>query len=60
MEEQGEQPAAPELKMLGSRLRSLRSAKGWTLEELADAAGFPSRFYRGWKAETGSRPLRLY
>lgn len=53
MEDQGEHPAAPELKMLGSRLRSLRSAKGWTLEELAERSGLSTPFLS--RLESGDR-----
>jgi len=53
MEDQGEHPAAPELKMLGSRLRSLRSAKGWTLEELAERSGLSKPFLS--RLESGDR-----
>jgi transcriptional regulator with XRE-family HTH domain len=53
MDEQGENPAAPELKMLGTRLRSLRAAKGWTLEELAERSGLSKPFLS--RLESGDR-----
>lgn len=39
--------------MLGSRLRSLRSAKGWTLEELAERSGLSTPFLS--RLESGDR-----
>jgi transcriptional regulator with XRE-family HTH domain len=53
MEDQSEHATAPELKVLGSRLRSLRSAKGWTLEELAERSGLSKPFLS--RLESGDR-----
>jgi transcriptional regulator with XRE-family HTH domain len=43
----------PQLTQLGGRLRALRSAKGWTLEELAERSGFSKAFLS--RLEAGSR-----
>jgi len=44
MDTHGEPMPAPELERLGTRLRSLRAAKGWTLEELAERSGLSKPF----------------
>jgi len=44
---------APELATLGDRLRALRSARGWTLEELAERSGLSKPFLS--RLESGSR-----
>jgi DNA-binding XRE family transcriptional regulator/mannose-6-phosphate isomerase-like protein (cupin superfamily) len=43
----------PELAILGQRLRALRSARGWTLEELAERSGLSKPFLS--RLESGSR-----
>lgn len=43
----------PELAALGARLRSLRSSRGWTLEELAERSGLSKAFLS--RLEAGSR-----
>jgi transcriptional regulator with XRE-family HTH domain len=43
----------PELAMLGERLFALRSARGWTLEELAERSGLSKPFLS--RLESGSR-----
>lgn len=53
MEEDVEQQGEPELAMLGSRLRGLRSARGWTLEELAERSGLSKPFLS--RLESGTR-----
>jgi transcriptional regulator with XRE-family HTH domain len=52
MEVKGEQPT-PELEMLGERLRALRSAREWTLEELAEQSGLSKPFLS--RLESGDR-----
>jgi transcriptional regulator with XRE-family HTH domain len=44
---------APELVSLGERLRALRAAKGWTLDELAERSGLSKPFLS--RLESGSR-----
>jgi transcriptional regulator with XRE-family HTH domain len=53
MADQGETPAAPELEMLGARLKALRLAKEWTLEELAERSGLSKPFLS--RLESGDR-----
>jgi transcriptional regulator with XRE-family HTH domain len=43
----------PELAMLGERLRVLRSARGWTLEELAERSGLSKPYLS--RLESGNR-----
>lgn len=44
---------APELMMLGERLRELRAAREWTLEELAERSGLSKPFLS--RLESGTR-----
>ena len=53
MGHEDESQPAPELVSLGERLRSLRAAKGWTLEELAERSGLSKPFLS--RLESGSR-----
>jgi len=53
MDEQDERPNAPELELLGERLRALRSSKEWTLEELAERSGLSKPFLS--RLESGDR-----
>jgi transcriptional regulator with XRE-family HTH domain len=51
--EETEKHDEPELAMLGERLFALRSARGWTLEELAERSGLSKPFLS--RLESGSR-----
>jgi transcriptional regulator with XRE-family HTH domain len=53
METDHDQRGEPELAILGQRLRALRSARGWTLEELAERSGLSKPFLS--RLESGSR-----
>jgi len=48
-----EHSVEPELARLGGRLRGLRTARGWTLEELAERSGLSKAFLS--RLEAGSR-----
>jgi transcriptional regulator with XRE-family HTH domain len=51
--EEPEKQSEPELAMLGERLFALRSARGWTLEELAERSGLSKPFLS--RLESSSR-----
>ena len=51
--EESEVKIDAEIDALGARLRALRSAKGWTLEELAERSGLSKGFLS--RLETGDR-----
>src|SRR5579863_1700663 len=53
MEDRTANPIEPELAALGERLRGLRSAKGWTLVELAERSGLSKPFLS--RLESGDR-----
>jgi transcriptional regulator with XRE-family HTH domain len=50
---EAERQDEPELAMLGERLFALRSARGWTLEELAERSGLSKPFLS--RLESGTR-----
>jgi transcriptional regulator with XRE-family HTH domain len=52
MQDRAEQTTEPELASLGERLRSLRSARGWTLEELAERSGLSKPFLSRLESST--------
>jgi transcriptional regulator with XRE-family HTH domain len=53
VQEDGFPETAPELTALGERLRDLRAAKGWTLDELAERSGLSKPFLS--RLESGTR-----
>jgi transcriptional regulator with XRE-family HTH domain len=53
MEGEAEPREAPELMMLGERLKELRAARDWTLEELAERSGLSKPFLS--RLEGGTR-----
>ncbi len=53
MGEEVEPREAPELMMLGERLKELRAARDWTLEELAERSGLSKPFLS--RLESGNR-----
>ncbi len=53
MSETGIQQLEPDLKLLSDRLAALRSARGWTLEELAERSGLSRPFLS--RLEAGTR-----
>lgn len=50
-------PPHPTLRTLGARVRSLREAKGWSQEELADRAGVDRSYMSG--IERGGRNISV-
>jgi transcriptional regulator with XRE-family HTH domain len=53
MGDEAEHSKEPELAVLGERLKSLRSARSWTLEELAERSGLSKPFLS--RLESGTR-----